>query len=64
MQLSEPQLKLLAETLSNVGLIFFASMVAPFFTGTELKEGFVLSGLTISFAFWIFSLLIAKRATS
>jgi len=63
MKLTESQLKLLAETTSNIGLIFFASMVAPFFAGKELQEDFAISGLLLSFGFIVFSLLIAKRTT-
>ncbi|MDD3487266.1 MAG: hypothetical protein PHF35_02745 [Candidatus Moranbacteria bacterium] len=61
MKFTEPQLKLLAEILSNIGLIFFASMVAPFFAGKDFQEGFVFSGLFLSFGFIIFSLAIAKQ---
>ncbi len=58
MKLNDSQLKLLSETLSNVGLIFFASLVAPFFNGSELQEGFVFSGLF--FILWILDFFIAN----
>lgn len=58
--LSESQLKLFAETLANIGLLFFASMVVPFFTGVQLAIGHIFSGLIISTGFWIAALSLIK----
>lgn len=59
--MSGAQLNLLAETFSNIGLLFLGSLVVPIFTATGLAIGSVLSGLTLSFSFWITGLYIIKR---
>ena len=56
--LSDSQLQFVSETLSNIGLVFFASMVVPFFTSTEIAWGYLLSGSLLSFGSWLFGLVI------
>jgi len=59
------QLDRLSETLSNFGLLLFASMVVPVFTGIDKVRPFaVLSGLVASFASWVLSLLLLKGVKS
>lgn len=58
--LSGSQLRVFAEILYNIGLIFFASLVVPFFIGSGLLLDHLLSGILLSGWFWILSLLAAK----
>ena len=38
LMLTDPQIRLLAETLSNIGIVFFASLVVPTFVGSDTKN--------------------------
>ncbi|MBI3442578.1 MAG: hypothetical protein HY007_02330 [Candidatus Sungbacteria bacterium] len=61
---SDSQLKLIAETLANVGLAFFAAMVIPPFLSTEIDVAVALAGFFLAAATWIISLFIIKNITS
>jgi len=61
MRLSETQLKLLAETLSNIGIVFFASVfIGPLLGGSPR---WILSflGLALSAFCWMLSLSVIKE---
>ena len=58
--LSEPQIKLVAETLSNIGVVFFASLVVPIFFSTEINVGIVIVGFSLAVTAWFCGLLIIK----
>lgn len=62
--LSDSQLKLTAETLSNIGIVFFASMVVPIFTGIGTTPNIVLSGILLSIIFWFGSLFVINKTSS
>ena len=62
--LSDLQLKLIAETLANVGLAFFAAMVVPPFLTSTIDVAVALAGFFLSIATWIVSLFIIKNVTS
>lgn len=57
--LTDSQLRLLAETLSNVGIVFFSSLAIPFFTEEFRLLRFAV-GLSFAFICWLGSLLIVK----
>lgn len=59
--LSDSQLRLIAETLSNVGLLFFGSMVVPVFAGSDMLPEGLITGLLFSLVFWFTSLFIIKH---
>jgi len=50
--LSDAQLKLVSEMLSNIGLVFFGSLVVPIFAHAQVSVGLMLVGLVLSLAFW------------
>lgn len=56
--LTDLQLQFITGILSDIGQIFFASLVIPFFV--SLKSEFVLSGLTLAIGFWLLGLIISK----
>jgi len=59
--LNDSQKDRLSETATNIGLIFFASMVMPLFVSAEEFNLFTaISGLVISTGFIVGSLLILK----
>jgi len=57
--LSGAQLQFVAGILSDIGQVFFASMVIPFFIA-EIRTELILSGLILSCAFWFLGLLTIK----
>ncbi|OHA26398.1 MAG: hypothetical protein A3D52_03225 [Candidatus Taylorbacteria bacterium RIFCSPHIGHO2_02_FULL_44_36] len=59
--LSDSQLRFIAEMLSNIGLVFFASMVVPFFISAEISWGYLLSGSLLSLGSWLFGLIIIRE---
>jgi len=61
--LDDSQLNRLSEILADIGLVFFATMVAgPFLTGLDKLDPLVaVLGLGISLGFWIGSLRVAKE---
>ena len=61
MRLSETQLKLLAETLSNIGIVFFASVfIGPLLNGSS-QWILSLVGLSLSAFCWLLSLSVIKE---
>lgn len=61
LMLSDSQLKLLAETLSNLGIVFFASMVVPILIIPKADLAISMIGLGLSLTSWIASLLVVKN---
>ncbi|OGF71770.1 hypothetical protein A2W54_01550 [Candidatus Giovannonibacteria bacterium RIFCSPHIGHO2_02_43_13] len=59
--LTDPQIRLLAETLSNIGIVFFASLVVPTFVGSDIDLVVFAIGIALSFVSWLSSLLLAKN---
>ncbi|MBI2053339.1 MAG: hypothetical protein HYT41_01160 [Candidatus Sungbacteria bacterium] len=59
--LSDAQLKLIAETLSNIGLVFFGSMVVPIFTGIAIPLAVLFAGIFLSIISWMSALVITKH---
>lgn len=60
-KLNSLQLDRLSEMMSNLGLIFFASMVIPFFTNTQISDpNIIVSGLVTSTGCIIGSLILLK----
>lgn len=60
-RLNDSQLRLIAETLSNLGIVFFSSLVLQFFV-TELSIVHLIFGLALALTSWLASLLIIKHA--
>ena len=61
--LSDSQLHLVAETLANIGVVFFGSMVVPFFAGSGTSDALSFAGFIAAFASWIISIIILKYPT-
>ena len=61
--LSDTQLKFIAETSSNIGLLFFGSMVVPIFIGSNLTSENISIGILFSSLFWFFGLFILNKTT-
>jgi len=55
------QLDRLSEYISNISLVFFASMITPFFSGTVVDYSIIPVGITLSMSFLIISLSIIKK---
>lgn len=59
-RLNDSQLDRLSEFLSNMALIFFASIITPFLTGGVLNLFITTMGFLIAAGFFITSLIILK----
>ncbi len=55
---SDAQLKLIAETLANIGLAFFAAMVIPLFLTTDMNPAIGLAGFSLALTTWAISLFV------
>ena len=62
--LSDSQLRLLAETISNVGTVFLASIVLPLFNEGNFNLLIFMFGSLASMITWSASLLIIKNVKS
>ena len=62
--LSDSQLHLVAETLANIGVVFFGSMVVPFLARAETNLAISLFGLTAASVSWLISVIILKNVIS
>jgi hypothetical protein len=60
--LSDAQPKLVSEMLSNIGLVFFGSLVVPIFAQAQVSVGLMLVGLVLSLAFWAASVYVMTCA--
>lgn len=60
--LNDSQKDRISETFANIGLIFFASMVVPFFTAVEEIDTFkIVSGAIATTCFIFASLVVLKE---
>lgn len=60
--LTNDQIKMLAQISADAGQVFLALTVVPFLFGLDRTHPGVLpSGVAITLAFWIASLVLAKR---
>ena len=60
-RLNSFQLDRLSEILGNLGLVFFASLVIPIFTNTQIyDQNIIISGLITSAGCIIGSLILLK----
>lgn len=62
--LSDIQLKLVAETLSNIGVAVFASAIIPIIVTNTISSVAFFMGSSLSIIFWSSGLLIAKYVKS
>ena len=55
------QLDRLSEYISNISLIFFASIISPFFSGGMVNYFVIPVGMTLAVGFLVISLSIIKK---
>jgi len=55
------QLARLSEYFSNISLIFFASIISPFFSGGMVNYFIIPIGMTLTISFLVISLSIIKK---
>jgi hypothetical protein len=60
LELNKHQLDRLSEFISNVGIVFFASIITPFFIGNMIDYSVVMIGLILSLLSLFTSLFILK----
>lgn len=60
LMLNDAQLKLIAEILKDLGIIFVAGMVLPVFSGRQNIFA-VVSGIMAASLFWVFAILILRK---
>lgn len=61
-KLDNDQFKALSNIMADIGQVSLGSSVAPFLFRFDKKDPSVLlSGLIITFGFWILSIIFAKR---
>lgn len=61
-KLDNDQFKALSNIMADIGQVTLGSAVVPFIFGFDKTEPAVLlSGLIITFGFWILSIIFAKR---
>lgn len=61
-RLDSNQFKALSNIMADIGQVSLGSSVVPFLFGFDKTEPTVLlSGLVITFGFWILSIIFAKR---
>lgn len=64
-KLDNDQFKALSNIMADIGQVALGSSVVPFIFGFDKTEPTVLlSGLVITFGFWILSIIFAKRRKS
>ena len=60
LEFNKRQLDRLSEFISNIGIIFFATIVTPFFTGNMINYSVVMVGLALSLLSIFISLFLLK----
>jgi len=60
-KLNSKQLDRLSEIFANAGLVVLASLVLPYFTGTNINSSMILIGLGLSIISLIVSLVLLKN---
>ena len=61
-RLDNDQLKALSNIMADIGQVALGSSVVPFLSGVDkANPTVVLSGLVITFGFWVLSIIFAKR---
>lgn len=61
-KLDDDQFKALSNIMADIGQVTLGSSVVPFIFGFDkTKPTVLLSGLIITFGFWILSIVFAKR---
>jgi hypothetical protein len=55
------QLDRLSEYISNISLIFFATIITPLFSGAVVNYSIIPVGMSLSISFLVISLLIIKK---
>lgn len=50
----------LSEFISNIGVVFFTTIVTPFFTGNMINYSIVIVGLSLSFLSIFINLFLLK----
>ena len=60
LEFNKRQLDRLSEFLGNVGIVFFATIITPFFIGNMINYSVVMIGLTLSLLSIFTSLYILK----
>lgn len=64
-KLDNDQFKALSNIIADIGQVSLGSSVAPFlFRFDKVEATVLLSGLVITFGFWILSIIFAKRRKS
>lgn len=58
---NKDQLDRLSEFFSNISLVFFASMITPYFSGGMVNYFIVPVGMTLTISFLVISLSIIKK---
>jgi hypothetical protein len=60
LEFNKRQLDRLTEFISNVGVVFFATIITPFFTGNMINYFIVIVGLGLSLLSIFISLFLLK----
>ena len=61
LKLNTNQLDRLSEFTNNIGVVFFATIIAPIFSKNVLDFSLITVGLFLSFGSVVISLLLLKR---
>jgi len=60
LEFNKRQLDRLTEFISNIGVVFFATIITPFFTENMINYSVVMIGLTLSLLSIFISLFLLK----
>jgi len=61
MRFNKHQLDRLSEFFSNISLVFFASIITPFFSGGMVNYFIIPIGMTLTIGFLVISLSIIEK---
>ena len=60
-EFNKNQLDRLSEFFSNISLVFFASIITPFFSGSVVNYFIIPVGVLLTISFLVISLSIIKK---